>query len=449
MSLGASERGRGTGIDASREARAELWLAAAVGLVPLLYLATDHSWAPVVWHYSWSLLAAIAVYGALYAAALSTYRLSLPPLLATVRTTLVSVTFGTIAAFLFAEGVLALVDDRPSVTTQSLRGYAPDPDTGYVYIPNHEQRVVTLESSTRWHSNSMGLRADREYGEKPPGTFRILALGDSFTVNTAVEANETWPGVLQQRFAQANAATNVEVINAGHAGYGTRDLARWYRKYGVSLRPDLVIVAMTPNDITDNGSDPTGAFTAVDGYLAVKGATMRERRLFEHRQRWYSLHGWLDRSRVKALISSASWQADEGPELMGCREELDAEDARLHGLTEEYLLEIQALAKSQNAAMGLVLVTFREQLGPMAPGYRGEVFGRRWTDFARRHDIAVVDTYPALRAHPGQPPIYFRWDLHYTAEGSRVTGDLAFDLARPFVRAPAAAPTDPDTQTVR
>ena len=60
--------------------------------------------------------------------------------------------------------------------------------------------------------------------------------------------------------------------------------------------------------------------------------------------------------------------------------------------------------------------------------YSGATFGERWTRFAREHDIAVADTYPILRKHSGQPPLFWRWDGHYTEEGSRVAGEVAFDL---------------------
>ena len=63
----------------------------------------------------------------------------------------------------------------------------------------------------------------------------------------------------------------------------------------------------------------------------------------------------------------------------------------------------------------------------MAPGYSGAAFGERWTTFGRQHGISVVDTYPSLRNHKG-PPLYWRWDGHYTEEGSRVSGAAAFEL---------------------
>jgi hypothetical protein len=50
--------------------------------------------------------------------------------------------------------------------------------------------------------SSIGFR-DREYGEKEPGEYRILMLGDSFTVGHAVtNDSDTIPKLLEPILAQ-------------------------------------------------------------------------------------------------------------------------------------------------------------------------------------------------------------------------------------------------------
>lgn len=407
--------------------RSEPWLAAFLFAIPLLYLLTESSWAPVLWHYSLTLLAAIAGYGVLYALVLLSYRRSVPAALSLVRTYAVAAGFTLFAAFLASEAVLAVLDERPDVETRRLRGYEPDPDLGYRYRPNYEQDVITLEANTHWRSNALGLRANRDYGPKPPGVRRILALGDSFTVATAVELEESWPGVLQRRLNEAVGAGAFEVINAGHAGWGTMQQARWYEKFGAQLEPDLVLVAITPNDISDNGAEPPGYFTAVKGVLAYRNSGGPEYRLWKHRQNWYSLRGQLERSHLVSRAKVA-WQSRSLPQLIACRVQLDEEAARLHELTEGFLLDIRDRAAGQGASVGLLAITFQEQLGEMAEGYAPGLFGERWLRFARRNGMAGIDTRPYLLAHPDPGSLFWRWDGHYTVEGSRVAGDVAFEL---------------------
>jgi hypothetical protein len=99
------------------------------------------------------------------------------------------------------------------------------------------------------HINSKGLR-DREYSyERRPGTGRILVIGDSFVWGYGVEQPETFPKVLEARLSQ------VDVINAGVAGYGTDQELLWLRSEGVRYRADLVILVMCGNDDDENNSD--------------------------------------------------------------------------------------------------------------------------------------------------------------------------------------------------
>jgi hypothetical protein len=408
--------------------RVESRLAAVLAALPLLYLLTEHSWNPVVWHYSRLLLAAIALYTGLYLAFLRSYRWPLPGWLVGFRTTVVTTAFGVIVAFVIAEVALEIVDDRPDITPSRLLGYQPDPDTGYVFRPNYEQEMITIETVSHWRSNSLGIRADRDFGPKPSGVVRILALGDSFTVSHRTELSEAWPAIVEQRLTRAGRqGVTFESVNAGHPGWGTMQQAIWYRKHGLGLDPDIVLVALTPNDITDNAHEPPGPFTAIDGNMVNAGSTRMQLARFLHRQRWYSLPGRLERSHVAEVIRNATFGKNEGPELAACHEQLDAEEERLHRLTEQYILQVRDLATSQGASVGLLLLTFREQLGAMAPGYDGSVFGRRWMAFAQDHGIPAVDTYDAFRRHSG-PPLYWRWDSHYTQEGNRLAGEAAADL---------------------
>ncbi len=77
----------------------------------------------------------------------------------------------------------------------------------------------------------------------------VLALGDSFTWGAGVEAERTWPEVLEN-------LSGVDVVNAGMAGASTWFEARLLERYGPQLGPELVIVGFFPNDIADNLREP-------------------------------------------------------------------------------------------------------------------------------------------------------------------------------------------------
>jgi hypothetical protein len=85
--------------------------------------------------------------------------------------------------------------------------YMYSPQYLFLPRPNVEFRypVSVSKSETKetvYHMSSIGFR-DREYGEKEPGEYRILMLGDSFTVGHAVtNDSDTIPKLLEPILAQ-------------------------------------------------------------------------------------------------------------------------------------------------------------------------------------------------------------------------------------------------------
>lgn len=103
--------------------------------------------------------------------------------------------------------------------------------------------------------NGEGLRDPREIEvPKPPGTYRVLCLGDSFTFGLAVPFEETYPhrleGLLRARGAEPGSApVRVEVWNAGVNGYCSCQELAYLHHHGFRLDPDLVTVGFVMNDV--------------------------------------------------------------------------------------------------------------------------------------------------------------------------------------------------------
>jgi hypothetical protein len=97
--------------------------------------------------------------------------------------------------------------------------------------------------------NSYGLR-DYEYSiEKPPNTYRIIVLGDSFTFGHGVELNETYVKVLENLLNKNKKKWRYEVINFGVPGYSMEEKVVLFKTKGLSLDPNLVILQYLPDDI--------------------------------------------------------------------------------------------------------------------------------------------------------------------------------------------------------
>ena len=105
-------------------------------------------------------------------------------------------------------------------------------------------------------ANKDGLR-DREHTkEKPPKTFRIAVMGDSFTEALQVPMEKTfWWKMRKQLNKKCTALSDrkVEVINFGVQGYGTAQQLMTLRHKAWKYSPDLVILAFFPgNDLINN-----------------------------------------------------------------------------------------------------------------------------------------------------------------------------------------------------
>ena len=112
---------------------------------------------------------------------------------------------------------------------------------GLVFPPGSEFRLQSAEFDCGVKINALGFR-DREFGPKPEGRTRILAVGDSFTYGWGVEANESWPKVLEARLRQLG--HDVEVANLGKPGASPATYAEIASRAVPVLKPDLVIVGI-------------------------------------------------------------------------------------------------------------------------------------------------------------------------------------------------------------
>lgn len=134
--------------------------------------------------------------------------------------------------------------------------FQPDERFGVFHIPNAEGWWVNIEAPNEFQTfvriNSKGLR-DREYSYgKPPGTLRILVLGDSFADALEVPLEDSFQEVMEARLNE-HLDRPVEVINGGVWGYGNDQELLFYRLEGRKYQPDLVLLAFqSTSDVMEN-----------------------------------------------------------------------------------------------------------------------------------------------------------------------------------------------------
>jgi hypothetical protein len=152
--------------------------------------------------------------------------------------------------------------------------------------------------------NEQGFRGPRVPVEKPPGTFRIAVLGDSFTEAQQVPYEETFPAVIERDLANCPALNpagavprKIEVLDLGCDGYGTAQELLAMRDQAARFSPDLVVLAFfTGNDVRNNSpileGDKCRPFFVHRGDELMLGGPFEESFWFRNncRMRFWSRH---------------------------------------------------------------------------------------------------------------------------------------------------------------
>ena len=98
------------------------------------------------------------------------------------------------------------------------------------------------------HISSRGMRGAEFALPKPPGTFRVLCLGDSYTFGHHVSDQEAYPAVLNRLLDESGAG---DAINGGANGFTIVDEALFLERRALETQPDALVLAFSQNDIQD------------------------------------------------------------------------------------------------------------------------------------------------------------------------------------------------------
>ncbi|MBU1125693.1 MAG: SGNH/GDSL hydrolase family protein [Candidatus Omnitrophica bacterium] len=99
-------------------------------------------------------------------------------------------------------------------------------------------------------TNSWGFRGDEFSKVKPPQTFRIIFLGDSFTFGEGVKFDDTYPQKVSKLLRQhyKKLPLSFESYNFGVGGYNTVQESFLLTQIALQCDPDLVVIGYTLND---------------------------------------------------------------------------------------------------------------------------------------------------------------------------------------------------------
>lgn len=128
-----------------------------------------------------------------------------------------------------------------------------DPRVGLVFKPGSDVRHTNYtDYAVTQRVNSLGFLDREPFGAKKPGTFRILALGDSYVEAQQVPIADKFHVLVEGMLAKRYPERRFETAAFGRSGAGTAAELAYYETYGRAFHPDLVVVVFVHNDFADS-----------------------------------------------------------------------------------------------------------------------------------------------------------------------------------------------------
>jgi lysophospholipase L1-like esterase len=200
---------------------------------------------------------------------------------------------------------------------------------------------------------------------KPPGTTRIVCVGDSMTFGWGVEREDTYPRLLAKALAARYPERSIEVLNLGVPGLTVTQITELTRRDILRFEPDIAIVAFGMNDYR------------IDRWGKTTMAVIESVRKLD--PLWMSRYDWLlgksDLARYLATRRSRDYAPSE--ELL----------AAFGEQTSDYFTFLRS--------RGIATIAFTEH-APWFPG--AAAYADTFRQVARRNDVPCVELGPLLTA---------------------------------------------------
>lgn len=331
---------------------------------------------------------------------------------------------------------------------------ALDPVVHHRLVPGSESEFRTREFHYVQTVNSSGLRGPEIAATKPPDTYRILVLGDSFVMGKGVADDEPFPRLIGERLEGADGEA-VQVLNAGVDSY-TPLLSYLQLRYRLEgLEPDLVILALDMSDLVQEQAyrrladfDDAGRPLAVDGTGEVRRKPSLRLRDWLYENTYLTrlaLYFLQRRGPDAAALTVENTVAMASPELLAHTLERDRtdRDQQWDDLFESVGL-IRDRAREIGADFLLVVYPWGHQVGPgewsagrinFIPA-DAEISDRSLRQIHRRSEalgIELLDAFPRFRDADTDEPLFYDVDMHFTPAGHRLLADALVErlAARP------------------
>lgn len=365
-------------------------------------------------------------------------------------------------SLIVAEGVVRIIEPRAV-----LREFFETSDHVFHHrlIPNARGRQKTTEFDAVYAINAFGLRSPEIAATKPAGVKRLLLLGDSFTEGVGVQASETYARHLQAALDGVRGSERWEVINAVVASYSPLLEYLFLKNRGLTLDPDVVILALDLSDFFDDiqysalarfddQGEPIAVTPPTDPVHSPAGrALVGVKDFLKYNTRTYNFVC----RRLASLLAkrSLNFSGDVALDKYGAlRGDPSALDDRSWWRTYDYLQRIHAVLKARDIEFWIAVYPYGLQIsakewntGRLFWGFEvNRVYSSHAQElveaFGRRHGIHVVNMVSDFQeAARTTFPLYYDNDGHWRAAGHQVAAPSLYKALTAHMLQPEGAGT--------
>ena len=354
----------------------------------------------------------------------------------------------TVVFYLVADGIVGLVLIKPLSPA-----LVPDEYRHHKLVPDSYSRLEQPDFSYIQRVNKLGLRGRETTVEKPAGVYRILMLGDSFTMGKGVEDEQTFSVLLENLLNTAPGSSckkKFEVLNGGVDSYAPVLSNIELRRDLAALQPDLVVHNLDVSDLIQEQAYRHEAVLAADGSVTAVPNEARKASLTDRARDWIDQHLFFTRAMLyyasksmggdEISVRTVATQANREIVAHTLASDTQPRDAQWRDIFAS-IDSIRDFAGKHGSQYVLSVYPWAHEISKTewipgryaymsqddVPSDRSLVTIRR---MSAERGIQLAEMHPVFRAYIGTEKLYFDHDMHWTPAGQRVMAEGLADYLR-------------------
>ena len=377
--------------------------------------------------------------------------------------------------FLFAvlEAAMYLLPAKEFQRMYMYKMFGPGTFNPYSLNPGAKTIHATDEFSVTMKVNDQGLRDVPHTYQKEEGIYRILTVGDSFTLGHGVELEEIYMKQLEKMLNQRrwDKVKKVEVVNGGGAsGYSQDTQYLFVKNEGLKYHPDMVIVGLFAyNDVVEIevSSNWEKQKDGLPEKISTEHYYLVSRKYTPVRKFLYKVISYSRLlTKVNDIVATFRYRFVIPPDRKKELDPTQKQDYDGFGFFrekmslstqegfEKWKRVIQGLKKlcdSNGVELVVMLIPmdmqiyFEEGYKTLSPQLQSTITPemmkadwsqKRLTGFMKNQSIPYVDLLPVFRERSNEykgTEVYFNYDKHWRPLGHRIAAESLFNFVSPRI----------------